>query len=133
MQLTLYDANVTEPVTNEKGDSETINQQEQGTGISYTGEKENSNSGALVSNDKGTNTDATITLTQSNGVITMVVRTSAGTDTYTIGTGEYTDLSTTLDAIGYYVTNDTTYTLLWTVEDVRWRGTAPRSIPTPPR
>ncbi|MCD8380731.1 MAG: DUF11 domain-containing protein [Lachnospiraceae bacterium] len=119
-KATLYDA-VSETVTDVYGDgTKTVTQQEQGIGTTYTGEKYGS--GTLISSDSVKSATETINLyrDQADGLIYM----SVGTDLYTIGEGEkYTSLSAALDAIGYYVTNATTYTLRWDLgEDYTLNG-----------
>ncbi|MCD8217179.1 MAG: leucine-rich repeat protein [Clostridiales bacterium] len=108
---TLYET-VSNTVTTTDGGSATIDQQMEGTGTAYTGEEVTNGgvtTGTLVSSDTVKATGVTIVLSwdEANDRIKIDV-----TDGYDYS-GTYSSVSEALSAIGYYVTNDVTYSLLW--------------------
>ncbi len=117
-KATLYEAGTYE-VTTTNGGTATIDQQMVGTDISYTGaqvtQQDGTATGALDSTDTVVAENVTIVFAWDGDSLTMTVTYADGTPmgTHTIGTGGYTSISAALSGIGYFVTNDVTYTLLW--------------------
>ncbi|MCD8341880.1 MAG: leucine-rich repeat protein [Clostridiales bacterium] len=115
---TLYTV-VSDMVTTTDGGSATIDQQMEGTNTSYTGnqvtQQGGSTSGTLESNDTVKDAGVTVVFAWVNDALQMTVTYSDNkTETYTIGTSStYTSISEALHGIGYFVTNNVTYTLLW--------------------
>ncbi|MCD8052091.1 MAG: leucine-rich repeat protein [Clostridiales bacterium] len=115
---TLYEV-VSDTVTTTDGGSATIDQQMEGTDTVYYGEQgyydDGTATGTLECSDTVAATGVTIAFAWDGDDLKMTVTYSNGsTETYTIGTGNtYTSISAALNGIGYFVTNDVTYTLLW--------------------